>query len=345
MIQRHPAGPSAALLVLALLMAACTGSGAPATTDTPQSSGGADANAGPFPREPILFVVAGQPGGGADVQARNIIAAIERAQIVDQPAAVLNKGGGGAQDPFTFTASKAGNPHYLLATTAQFITYTLTGQAAYTTDEFTPIASLISDPSVIVVPDSSPYQSLSDLIDAAKANPGQINYGGGVTGTQDHMSLLTLQEATDTEFNFVSFGGGGELYAAVLGEQVEVANGNPSDFLVSLESGDLRCLAILSEERSTAPTIEDCPTAKEQGFDVVWEIFRGWSAPAGISEEDIAGLEDMLRAVTEDPQFQEEYIQRNGQRLEFLDHVAFAERLEADEARFKDLLTQAGILD
>lgn len=298
----------------------------------------------PFPRQPVLFVVAGQPGGGADVQARNIIAAIDRAKIIDQPAAVLNKGGGGAQEPFTFTAAQEGNPHFLLATTAQFITYTLTGQAAYQLDQFTPIASLIADPSVVVVPADSPYQSLTDLIEAAKAKPGSINYGGGVTGTQDHMSLLTLQKATGTQFNFVSFGGGGELHAAVLGAHVDVANGNPSDFLSSLEAGKLRCLAIMSAERSTAPTIDACPTAKEQGHDVVWEIFRGWSAPAGISDADIKGLEDMLRAVTTDPTFQEEYIKKNGQRLDFLDHTAFAERLAADKVRFTELLTEAGIL-
>ena len=297
-----------------------------------------------FPRQPVLFVVAGQPGGGADVQARNIIAAIDRAGIINQPAAVLNKGGGGAQEPFVFTASQAGNPHYLLATTAQFITYTLTGQAAYTLDQFIPIASLIADPSVVVVPADSPYQSLTDLIEAAKASPGTINYGGGVTGTQDHMSLLTLEEATGTDFNFVSFGGGGELHAAVLGAHVDVANGNPSDFLSSLEAGKLRCIALLSEERSTVPIIDQCPTAKEQGYDVVWEIFRGWSAPAGISEADILGLEEMLRAVTNDPTFQSDYIQKNGQRLEFLDHEQFAERLAADKIRFTELLTKAGIL-
>jgi putative tricarboxylic transport membrane protein len=299
---------------------------------------------GKFPRQPVLFVVAGQPGGGADVQARNIIAAIDRAKIIDQPAAVLNKGGGGAQEPFTFTASQRGNPHYLLATTAQFITYTLTGQAAYTLDQFTPIASLIADPSVVVVPASSPYKNLKDLIEAAKANPGKINYGGGVTGTQDHMSLLTLQKETGTKFNFVSFGGGGELHAAVLGAQVDVANGNPSDFLSSMQAGRLRCLAILSKERNTAPTVDQCPTAIEQGYNVTWEIFRGWSAPTGISEADVKGLEEMLRAVTKDPTFQKDYIQKNGQRLEFLDHTDFSERLAADKVRFTELLTQAGIL-
>ena len=71
--------------------------------------GGAAIAAG-WPSQPVLFVVAGQPGGGADVQARAIIAAIDRAKIIDQPAAVLNKGGGGSQEPFTFVAGKKGNP-------------------------------------------------------------------------------------------------------------------------------------------------------------------------------------------------------------------------------------------
>jgi putative tricarboxylic transport membrane protein len=123
-----------------------------------------------------------------------------------------------------------------------------------------------------------------------------------------------------------------------------VANGNPSDFLSSLQAGRLRCLAILSKERSTAPTVDQCPTAVEQGYDVVWDIFRGWVAPKGISEADIKGLEDMLRAVTKDATFQKDYIQKNGQKLVFLGHEAFAERLKADKERFTKLLTEAGIL-
>ena len=308
------------------------------------ASSAVSAQEGDFPRQPVLFVVAGQPGGGADVQARNIIAAIDRAGIIDQPAAVLNKGGGGSQEPFTFTAGKQGNPHYLLAATAQYLTYPLTGQAAYTLDQFVPIANLISDPSVVVVPKDSPIESYAQLIEMAKKNPGSVNYGGGVTGTQDHMSILLQEEVTGAKFNFVSFGGGSALHAAVLGGHVDVANGNPSDFLSSLESGDLRCLAILTEERSTAPIIDACPTAKEQGHDVVWSIFRGWVAPAGISDSDIAGLEKMLRAVTEDKTFQTDYIARNGQNLDFLDHKEFAERLKNDRERYIRLLTQAGIL-
>lgn len=297
-----------------------------------------------FPRQPILFVVAGQPGGGADIQARNIVAAIERAQIIDEPAAVLNKGGGGSQEPFTFVADREGNPHYLLAATAQYLTYTLTGQAAYKLDQFTPIASLISDPSVVVVPKDSPIETYEDLIAAAKADPGKLNHGGGITGAQDHMSILVQEEVTGAKFNFVSFGGGADLHAAILGGHIDVASGNPSDFLSSLASGDLRCLAILNAERSTAPVIDKCPTAKEQGYDVEWDIFRGWVAPAGIEASDIQGLEDILRAVTEDETFKKDYIEKNGQTLNFLGHEAFSERLAADRERYIQLLTNAGIL-
>ena len=158
------------------------------------------------------------------------------------------------------------------------------------------------------------------------------------------MSILLQEKVTGAKFNFVSFGGGSEMHAAILGGHVDVANGNPSDVLSSLASGDLRCLAILSPERSTAPYVDQCPTAKEQGYDVEWNIFRGWVAPAGISASDVKGLENMLRAVTKDATFKKDYIDKNGQTLDFLDHTAFAKRLATDKVRYTELLTQAGIL-
>lgn len=341
-----------AVLGLFALAVACAPAAPPPAAPTTGAPGAAPAVAGAtpaagasaFPSKPVLLVVPGTVGGGADVQARAVAAAIEKAKIINQDTAVLNKGGGGAQEPFTFTASKRGDPHYLLATAPLFLTYTLTGQAAYKIEDFTPIANLIWDPSVVVVPAESRFRTLKDVLDAAKASPGTIKFGGGVIGTQDHISLLSLQDVTGTQFNYVSFGGGGELHRAVLAGTVDVANGNPSDFMASIEGGRIRALAILSNQRSTVPALKDVPTAKEQGVDLEWEIFRGWIAPAGISAADVAALEKMLLAVTQDADFKSNYIDKFGMRIGYLNSADFNKRLQDDLVRFKGLLTKYGVI-
>lgn len=304
------------------------------------------ASAQDFPSKPIIFVAPGSLGGGSDTQARLAAGIVTDAGIFDpEPVAVLNRGGGGSQEAFTFMLSHAGDPHYLLTFQASLITYTLLGEAQYELKDFTPIANLAQDPTMIVARPDTGWTSLDDLIQAAKAAPGEINMGGGGVSGPDRMGLITLEKAADFQINYIPYSGGGNIHRAVLGGEIVAAAGNPSDFMASLESGDLIGLALMDTARGTVGPMKDIPTTVELGFpEAVFGTFRGWFAAGDIDDETLAKLEASFKAVTDHPDFTEKYIDRFAMRLDFMGSKEFAEHIDSRVEIFNKILTEAGVI-
>jgi putative tricarboxylic transport membrane protein len=158
------------------------------------------------------------------------------------------------------------------------------------------------------------------------------------------MGLLRLQEMADFSVRYIPFAGGGEIHRNVLGGHVQVAVGNPSDFMASIEAGELIGLALLDDERSTVPALAEVPTAKEQGYDVSFATFRGWFVPGEVSPEILAVLEDAFKKVTENPDFKTNYTDRYGMRVAFMPHAEFANYIDEKTDEFRELLTKAGVI-
>jgi len=307
--------------------------------------GASDVQAAEYPTQPIIFVAPGTLGGGSDVQAR-LAANIATASGIfgNQPIAVLNKGGGGSQEAFTFLLSHRDNPHYLLTFQASLITYTLLGEAQYKLEDFTPLANVAIDPVIMVTRADSEFKTLDDVIKAAKAAPDTITTGGGGVAGPDRMGLLRLQEAAGFTVRYVPFAGGGEIHRNVLGGHVQVAVGNPSDFMASIEAGELVGLALLDSERSTVPALANVPTAKEQGFDVSFATFRGWFMPGTVDPEVKKTLEGIFKQVTEHPDFKEKYADRYGMRVAYMNSEEFTKYIDERVVEFRELLTKAGVI-
>lgn len=297
-----------------------------------------------FPAKPIILVATGTVGGGADVQARLIADAIDRAGLISEPVAVLNRGTAGSQEAYQFVQQRAGDAHYLLTVTNQFLTYPMVGDAGYDWREFTPIANLVYDPVVAVVQASSEIDDLTELVAAAEAAGGSMTVGGGQIGTQDHMGYLTFADVSGMEARYVAFAGGAETHRNILGGQVDVVFGNPSDFLQSVEAGTLKVIGILDEERNPAPLLADVPTAIEQGFDATFVVWRGWVAPPDISDEERDTLISFFETVAEDDAFQEQYVTRFGLRPTFVAGDELRSFIEEQEGIYTELLTQSGVI-
>ena len=297
-----------------------------------------------FPSKPIIFVCPGTVGGGSDLQARMVQATIEKHIKLTEPIVVLNKGGrGGANEAYAFTAGKKGDAHYVLTTANQFLTYPMTG-AGYNPKDFTPIANLVWDPTIMVTKPDSPFKTFEDVVNAAKAKPDTLTCAGGQLGTQDHMGLLTMENAAGFKLRFVPFQGGGDIHRNVLGGQTDLAVGNPGDFIASIEAGKLKALIISTPKRSDAKALADVPTLKEKGYNATFVTWRGWFAPAGIRADQIKFLENMFKVVSEDAEFQEKYIRQNGMTAAFMGHEEFARFLKGESAIYEKLLRQSGVI-
>src|SRR6266545_5077160 len=170
------------------------------------------------PARPIEMVVHTAPGGGNDVLARAIAVMAEKEKLLPVRIQVINKPGGNGAVAAAFLAERKGDPHTVGLITSNWIIGPLvTAEAKVTLADLTPIAQLVLEPAVVVVRSDSPFRTMKDFIEAAKAKPGTLKQSGGSATARDGVMRQVLQKATGARWAFVSFPGGGERIAALLG--------------------------------------------------------------------------------------------------------------------------------
>lgn len=172
--------------------------------------------------------------------------------------------------------------------------------AKYTRESFQPLGRQVIDPAVIAVQPDSPYQTLKELLDAAKADPKSMTASTTGLQTGEHFAMAQIQEATGAEFAPVHFSeGASQATTAFLGKHVDILVANVSDVTDLTKQGKARVLGVMTSERS--PSLPDVPTFKESGYEVEAGTVRGYSAPAGLPDAVAKKLEAAIQKAIEDP--------------------------------------------
>lgn len=264
----------AAIAIGAVSVMALAGCSATAQGD---GGGGGDA----FAPQDVRMIVPFAAGGGSDVSGRAIASGLEEA--TGSTVTVENREGGSGAVGYSHFLAQQGNGNYLLAAETALLALPLTTDVGFSYESFTPIMKLGDDYTLVVAPGDSRFDTCTDVVDAAKSDGVVAAVSGTVS--LDEVVFTLIEKDQDITFDRVPFEGGSEVIAGLLGGTVEVGSLNPSEVLGQLESGDLKALCALSEERYEYAELADIPTAKEQGIDVAFAQFRGFIAPGGISEE------------------------------------------------------------
>ena len=244
------------------------------------------------------------PGGGWDFTCRQIGKIMYDIGAVDKPIQVTNMAGAGGGLAFGHVVAERSTDADLIVA-ASSATSTRLAQNAYagmTADQVRFVGAIGADPGVIVVAADSPYQSLTDLVDAIKANPGEIAFAGGsAVGGFDHLKpLMILQRAGIMDvraIKYIGVDGGADAITQTGGGFTQAMTGDMSEIVGFLKSGDVRALAVLTEER--VPGFENIPTAMEQGIDVVAVNWRGLYIPKDVSDETFNTWADRLQKVAD----------------------------------------------
>jgi putative tricarboxylic transport membrane protein len=293
---------AASASALALTLAACGEAGG--------TSGG---DSGGFqPRGDVTMLVPFGAGGGSDLAGRATGTMIEAAEE-DLTVTVENREGGSGAVGYSYFLGETGNENLLLASETALLALPISGEVEFDYTDFTPIMKLGDDFTLMVVAADSPYETCADVVEAAGTE--RITAGiSGITGLDNIVFTLTEQE-TGVEFDRVPFESGGELTAALLGGQIDIASLNPGEIVGQLEAGEVKALCAYSEERYEYEELADIETAKEQGIDVAFAQFRGVIAPGGISEEARQYWIETMEAAVETEEYQtyieENYLQSN----------------------------------
>ncbi len=229
------------------------------------------------------------PGGGWDFTCRQIGKIMYDIGAVDKPVQVTNMPGAGGGLAYGNVVNERNDDSDLIIA-ASSATTTRLAQNAYagmTADQVRFVGAIGVDPGVIAVAANSPIKTLGDMVDAIKAEPGSVAFAGGsAVGGFDHLKpLMILKEGgfTDiTKVKYIGVDGGADAITQTVGGFTQAMTGDMSEVVSFLANGDIRVIAVLTEER--VPGFDKIPTAKEQGFNVVAGNWRGLYVPKGISD-------------------------------------------------------------
>ena len=255
-----------------------------------------------YPEKDIKVIVHVSPGGGTDTMIRLVTRYMGEKLGVN--FIVEDHSGAGGQIGYT-ALSMAEPDGYTIGscTTMSFVTHELTREGlAYTLREsFEPIARIVLDPSVCVVPANSPYQTLEDLIQAAKESPGKINWGGTMLYGTHHIQAVLLEKEAGIKLSYIPYDGFSELLPSTLGEHIDVGASGMTEWLPQIKEGKVRALAFAGPAR--LEWLPGVPTYKEFGYEIAVGSNRGIAAPAGTPKEYIKILSDTVKEVLQDPEF------------------------------------------
>lgn len=268
------------------------------------------------PTKNIDAIVHTGPGGGNDVLARAIAQMLEKEKLLPVRMNIINKPGGNGAVAAAAIFDKKGDPHTIGLISTNWLANALTtNEAKITLHDLTPVAGLMTEPAVIVVRADSPYKTLKDFLDAAKAKPGTLKQSGGSVTARDNIVRQALQAKTGGKWVFVSFPGGGERIAALLGGHVDMMVIEPQEAGEQVRAGKMRVLAqIAAKPLAGYPGV---PTMKEAGYDIpLIPQIRAIMGPPEMSKDVLAYYEDLFarlrktaswKKYVEDNQFEDGY--------------------------------------
>lgn len=315
--------------VLALLMSGVLAAGL-----------GGTAAAQSYPSKPIELVVPTSAGSGTDVYARAMADIARKEKLLPQPFVIQNRTGGGSVIAYNYFKTKKGDPHVMLAATGSIVIMAARPDVNIPLEHYTPIANFANDPQAIMVGADSPYQTLKDLVEAARKQPDTIVCAiTNPLGSGRLVVHLLEKAAPGAKFKFITFKGGGEAVTAVAGGHAHFTTENLSEGLGLYEAKKLRVLAVTSQKRM--PLHPDLPTATEAGYRMEAGTIRGFVLPPDVPKQVAALMESVLEKVHKSQAWQE-HAKRNHYEDRYLAGADYAKFLQERLVEYREFFKEVG---
>ncbi|AJI95284.1 tripartite tricarboxylate transporter substrate binding protein [Yersinia ruckeri] len=252
-----------------------------------------------------------KPGGGFDLTCKLIQVSLQETKAIDRPMRVTYMPGGvGAVAYNAIVAQRPAEFGTVVAFSGGSLLNLSQGKfGRYNANDVKWLAAIGTDYGMIAVRSDSPYKTLKDLMDAFKKDPNSVVFGAGASiGSQDWMktALLAREVGVDPhKMRYVAFEGGGEPVTALLGNHIQAVSGDLSEMVPYLSGDKLRVLAVYAEQRLPGQ-LADIPTAKEQGFNLVWPIIRGFYVGPKVSDEEYQWWVDTFNTLMKTEEFKKQ---------------------------------------
>ena len=246
-----------------------------------------------YPDRPVMMMVSYGAGGATDFQARIVTMTAGNEDALGMPIAIINKPGAGGRVGWNWFATQADADGYTLGAynVPHFIAQSIKGGVEYSVDSFEPIANWGADPAVFIVAADTPFNSMQDVVNYAKENPGKLTFSGAGLFVGHHIAALQIERAAGVKMAYIpTKGGGAAAMKAVIAGDVLGGVNNLSDAFRAREAGHVKILGVADLQRSDF--LPDVPTMQEQGLDVdnASVNFRGVMVPKGTPQDVINKL-------------------------------------------------------
>jgi len=298
-------------------------------------------HASEYPSRPIRLVIGYAPGGAADVMARVIADALSRR--LGQPVTVDNKPGAGATIAASILSRAQPDGYTLgLGTANAYGVDQHLYKVEYTGADFTPIARLTTAPLILVTNREMGIDSVQELVDTVKANPGKLNYASSGIGGSPHLAGLMFEQAAGAPMVHVPFKGGAPAMTSIVSGDVQLSFGTAASVLPMGRDGRLTMLGVTSSERS--PVAPDLPTLAESGLPgFEYSFWFGLLGPAGLPVPVVDKLFAAANEVLQDEAVKEKLLVDGSIPAPSASPAEFSEFARRDGARALERLQKAGV--
>lgn len=314
-----------ASLAAAVLAAASLGIAAPAGAQS-------------YPQKPVNYIIPFGPGGESDITARHQQAFFGK--MFGQELVIEYKPGGGGAVGWSQLNDYQGDGYtWMGVNLPHIVVQPMEKDVGYKTDDLTIVYMFHFTPDAIVVHQDSEFQTLQDLVDYAKANPGKVTLSGSGKATSNHIAQVLFDRMAGIQTTYVPFGGTGPAVTALLGNQVMAEWGYTS--VGASHKGQVRMLAVAMDERH--PLFPDVPTFKELGFDLSSGAYRGIGVPSSTPEELRKQISDMIGQINADPEFRKR-LENDGMAMLDVGYEEMGDFMAKMKETYQGVAKEAGIV-
>lgn len=319
-MRKHAVVLLVAVLVLSVALAGCS-----KKTEAPK-----------FPTKPVEMTVLFGAGSSADLVARQLASAAEK--VLGQPMPVVNRTGASGAVGYTYVKNTSPDGYNIVWNSNSISTAYYQGNMDFNYTAFDPVAKIATETVTLAVKADAPWKNLNEFLEYAKANPGKVKVGNSGLGSFTHLTAVAIAQAAGAELTHVPFGKGLAV-ASLLSGEIQASVQLPAEIMNQVKAGQVRILTVTTEKRIDA--LPDVPTLREQGHDLVLELWRGIAVPKGTPKEVIKILEDAFRKAVEDPKLKE-MSQQLVFQLDFLPADEFGKFIAADDEKIAKLMEAVG---
>jgi putative tricarboxylic transport membrane protein len=296
------------------------------------------------PQKNVEIVVPNPPGGSNDKTARTVERIWTLNKMLPGTLTVVNKSGAGGTLAYLYAQQHPGDAHFLVVAGPALLTNHITGTSTLRHSDLTPVASLFNDYTVVAVNAESSLKTGRDLVERLRKNPQSVTIAFSPSiGSHNHIAAGLLMKTIGgnaRDLKVVAFKGSADAITNLLGGHVDVVTTAAGNVASHVASGKLRIIGVSADKRFTG-ALANVPTWKEQGVNYVFGAWRAMFAPPGLTPQQTAYWEGMLRKASEAAEWKTD-LQTNFWADDFVGSEQFKKDVDQDYAAMRAVLVEIG---